>query len=472
MSKAREHSRRSAAAAKQAVAAETSLQATMNSDEWEDFRVRAKRIVGQVLDAEYLARQTAHFDVDWARRWVCKRAHELGWTSERFGDIDGRLGGWHPYNHRVERIGKKYQWLALHELTARMADNLAFLGNQWVENDEEPTRYPGARDIEIRDIDPSFLTTQTHYDGWREWGSTWWVPIDPKFRKMGSHERLAWLEGNSDVITGNDLIEVTDPNTGRRWLVLSGFSKWSGYGLRDERKELQRDTWFRLTSILVPREEKTRMIESLRNRILTHPSTFPTIEVPARYFYLGEYPWHPEVQSLDRWTSEEDRWDFAGPARAAVGTYAVERSGYDYSIDQTVRVEVPAPWLAKKMGLRLVDGRRPVFVDTRGQNLFYDPSLVEPGPAAALVDRDTFLRTLEEQRLSAVWVIAGEKSAYGGSSGIPAFGGRLLHTAVHYLSDSGFGRYYHTERQDPTEKQLEEFFAGDGAPSGSGDPRP
>ena len=464
MSAAREQTR--SAAAEQAEAAEMSLRATMNSDEWEDFRVRAKRIVGSALDAEYLVGQTAHFDVDWARRWVCKRAHELGWTSERFGDFDGRVGGWHPYDHRVERIGKKYQWLALHELTARMADNLAFLGNQWVENDEEPTRYPEGREIDIREIDPSFLTTRTDYDGWREWGGTWWVPVEPKFRKMGPHERLAWLEGDSDIITGNDLIEVTEPGTDRQWLVLSGFSKWSGYGLRDGRKELQRDTWFRLTCILVHRQEQDRTVEGLRNRILTDPNTFPAIEVSGRYFYLGEYPWDSEVQGLDKWTSEEDRWNFVGPVRATVGTYTVERGGYDYSIDQTVRVEMPAPWLAKSMGLRLKDGRRPVFVDTHGQNLFYDPSLVGPGPAAALVDRDAFLRTLKQQGLAAVWVIAGEKGAYGGTSGIPAFGGRLLHTAVHYHSGSGFEHYCHTERQDPTEEQRKEFFAGDVAPSG------
>lgn len=61
------------------------------------------------------------------RRWICKRAHDLGWTEELFENFErsahishDRMG-----NHRVERVGKKYQYIALAEVTARMTDNLA-----------------------------------------------------------------------------------------------------------------------------------------------------------------------------------------------------------------------------------------------------------------------------------------------------------------------------------------------------------
>ena len=168
-------------------AAEVALQQTMTSDEWEDFRVRAK----EFFRGKAFADQAAHFDSHWGRRWVCKRAHELGWTSERFGDFDDNCGGYGRSIPGLERIGKKYQWLALHELIARMADNLAFLGGLWAEVDDEPPVYRGAREVGLRDIDPSLLTSKTHYDGWAEWGKTWWVPFDPQLRTMGPHERLA-----------------------------------------------------------------------------------------------------------------------------------------------------------------------------------------------------------------------------------------------------------------------------------------
>ena len=443
-------------------AAEVALQQTMTSDQWEDFRVRARDLLRHQLDSD----QVAHFDVHWGRRWICKRAHELGWTSERFGNFDNRFRGHDRYDHSVERVGKKYQWLALQELVARMGDNLAFLDRHWEEDDDEPPRHRMAREVGLHDIDPSLLTTQTHYDGWGEWGRTWWVPFDPQFRAMAPHERLAWLDSASHIVNESDLIELRDPKTRRRWLALSGFSHWRGSGIREGKEEAQRDTWFRLTCIVVRRNDQTKMIESLKGKILTSPDSFPEIELHSGYHYLGEYHWHPEIRRLDRWSSEDDSRPFAVPIRPTVASYVCERGGYDYSIDRTIRAKLPALWLSKGMELRLSSGRSLTFVNSDGLETFYDPSVVESGPAAALVDHDAFLRVLDRQDLSAIWVIAGEKSAYGGRDLGSGFGGRLRHTAIYHLDGDDFTRILHTDRIRPTADQLKELFGEETIPSG------
>ena len=447
-------------------AAEVALQKTMTSDQWEDFRVRAKDFIRHKLFTDRFQGGFANFDVNWGRRWVCKRAHELGWTSERFGNFDNFSRGYDRKDQRVERIGKKHQWLALQELMARMADNLAFLGSSWKEDDDEPAVYPGAGEVGLRDIDPSLLTTRTHYDGWAQWGKTWWVPFGPQLRSMGPHERLSWLESDSDLINNDTLIDLRNPKTGRRWLALSGFSSWKGSGVLDGSKEIQRDTWFRLTCIVVRCEDQARIVESLRETLLIDPSSFPEIELHSGYFYLGEYPWRPEMSEFDRWSSGDGFRTFATPIRPTVFTYACARGDYDYSIDRTIRVEMPAPWLAEEMGLRLASGRSLNFVGSDGRGMFYDPSVVEAGPAAALVDREAFVRMLDRQDLSAIWVIAGEKNAYGGSGGIPGFGGCLRHTAIYHLDGDGFARDLHTDWHRPTLSQLEKFFGDDPVPSG------
>ena len=443
-------------------AVEHALHQTMTSEQWEDFRVRAKDFFRHKVFAD----QAAHFDVHWGRRWICKRAHELGWTSERFGNFDNRFRGHDRHDHRVERIGKKYQWLALQELIARMGDNLAFLDRHWEEGDDEPPRDRIAREVGLRDIDPSLLTSQTHYDGWGKWGRRWWVPFDPQFRAMVPHERFAWLESDSDSINESALIDLRNPKTGRRWLALSGFSNWRGFGVRGGEKELQRDTWFRLTCIVVHRKDQTKMIESLQGKSLTDPDSFPEIELHSGYFYLGEYHWHPEIREFDRWSSHDDWRPFAVPIRPTVASYLCESGGYDYSIDLTISVKMPAPWLSKGMGLRLSSGRSLIFVNSDGRKTFYDPSVVESGPAAALVDRDAFLRVLDQQDLSAIWVIAGEKNAYGGSDAGSGFGGCLRHTAIYRLDGDDFTRNLYTDRIHPTASQLEEFFGEEPIPPG------
>jgi hypothetical protein len=125
--------------------AELELKRLLTSAEWEDFRVRAKGFIRHQLFSRWGWDRPAAFDIGWSRRWLCKRAHELGWTAGLFGDFD-RGRSYDRHDHRIERIGKKYQWLALRELIARMADNLAYLGSSWDRERGRSPTYEGARE--------------------------------------------------------------------------------------------------------------------------------------------------------------------------------------------------------------------------------------------------------------------------------------------------------------------------------------
>ena len=445
--------------------AERSLQCAMTDEQWEDFRVRAKDMVEYPRPGWDNPEHPACFSTPWAQRWICKRAHELGWTTRRFGAFDRRFPSHGRSDHRVERIGKKYQWLALHELVARMADNLAFVEGRWEYDASRWPEYKGAQQVGLRDIDPSLLITRTHHDGWKEWGRTWWVPINPQLRPVGPHERIAWLHSETDLLNGSALIDLVDPGTGRKWLALDGFSKWIGWAMRDGHREMQRDTWFRLRCFVVAHAHEEQIVNSLKDRLHLDGRSLPYMEVPFQ-FYLGEFPWHPDIIGL-----EQQEWPLPpdsplAPVYPAVATYTREKSGYDHSIDRNIQVELPAPWLADQMGLRMKGGHSPVFVDSDGRTMFMDPSVLEPGPSAALVDRGAFLLALEQRELAAIWVIAGEKSAYGGPNGAMGFGGRLNHTAIYRLRGDGFSRCYHQEWNDPDQEQLETMFRPDKVPPG------
>jgi hypothetical protein len=440
------------------------FQTTISPSAWEDFRVRAKQFIQYQMFADRTYDTSATFDVKWGRRWVCKRAHELGWTAELFASFD-RGTGHDRHDHRIERIGKKYQWLALQELAARMADNLAFLGGYGDFENDEPRLYASVRQIGLRDIDPSLLVTQTHYDGWGQWGRTWWVPFHPQMRAIGPAERRTWLDSDRDVINDVSLIAVCNPRTGKQWLTLKGFANWRQWGVEDASKEFQRDTWFRLSCVVVRKGDKKKLIEGLKDKMLTDPHALPRIELHGDH-YLGEYPWHPSVNGFGDWTGEHDWRKLPVQSRATVATYTCERGGYDYSVDKTVSVELPAPWLANAMGLRLSNGQKLTYVGESGEVLFYDPSVNEEGPQAALVDRDAFLLMLEREDLAAIWVIAGEKGIFGGRDSSMGFGGRILHTAIYWIEGDDFASQFYWEREDPSAEQLRIFFGENPIPSG------
>ncbi len=98
------------------------------------------------------------------------------------------------------------------------------------------------------------------------------------------------------------------------------------------------------------------------------------------------------------------------PTRPTVADYLCEKGGYDYSIEKSVGLQMPAPWLLTSIESRLVNGRALTYAGADGKIMFFDPSAMQPGPQAALVDRDAFLETLEREGLNAIWVIAGEQS--------------------------------------------------------------
>jgi hypothetical protein len=77
------------------------------------------------------------------------------------------------------------------------------------------------------------------------------------------------------------------------------------------------------------------------------------------------------------------------------------------------------------------------------------------------VDRKAFLEFLKRENLEAVWIIAGEKKAYGGRKHKQGYGGTRSFTSVCWLTDSGFQRRDHQECRQPGPEQLQELLDED-----------
>lgn len=83
------------------------------------------------------------------RRQIYWRIYELGWTEEKFNDIDDRIESYNLYGSRsskakVERYGKKYSWIAFFEIYG-LREDLDQVKDEWPEF--RPTE---------SDIDPTF----------------------------------------------------------------------------------------------------------------------------------------------------------------------------------------------------------------------------------------------------------------------------------------------------------------------------
>lgn len=439
--------------------AEEKLRASLGVTGWTQYCDQARHHVRDGLQwARRHYQWPPSFDSHVGRRWICKRAHDFGWTQERFADFERNSSrGGDRHNHRIERIGKKYQWMAFHELLARLADNVAYRESSYP---ARLTAFNGPWEVNRRDIDPSLLAARPQ-DEKRQSDRTWWMPVQVSLKEMSPYGRLAWLESPDDIVNGEHLITVTEPKTKRTWLVIDEFENWNQWGLRNGERTLDRQVWFHLRCVLVRSPDREKLVSALSDKIFRGQHDMPELDKPSEG-YIGEYPWHPIFKQMDPWLSASKFKETSFKIQPTVTDYLAERGGHDYSIEETFRFNLPAPGLLNGMKLHLSNGRSLDYADDNRNTIFFDPSTREPGPGAGLIDRDAFLAYLSSANLEAVWIISGEKDITGGDKHHPGFGGSRSFTSIYWLNEGRFERRDFEERQRPTPEQLEKYFEEDG----------
>jgi hypothetical protein len=130
------------------------------------------------------------FDLRLIQRYILWRVFNLGWTVERFGQFDRYSVGYQGRDaSKAERIGKKYQWIALHEILALIADDFQY--REEFREDTGERRYEGPWQDFWRDIDPSCtLRKAPGGTSWHGHRLAWWGShgIQPLGRSARSPE--------------------------------------------------------------------------------------------------------------------------------------------------------------------------------------------------------------------------------------------------------------------------------------------
>ncbi len=98
---------------------------------------------------------------------------------------------------------------------------------------------------------------------------------------------------------------------------------------------------------------------------------------------LGEYPWAESVPDTEVWSQGRDS-AIPKPVTPSAARYMQEASGYDCSIDDTISIQLPCPWLVQQMRLKW-EGAEGQFVDASGRLVAFDPSVEDQGPRAVRV---------------------------------------------------------------------------------------
>ncbi|WP_406165179.1 hypothetical protein OIE52_00865 [Streptomyces canus] len=242
-------------------------------------------------------------DQDWASRWILDNAARRGWTPERFAAFDNvRGGGRGRQGHKAERVGKKYQWLGLHELVERLANH-----RHVIQADAgDPPQYPGAEALLLMDIDPTLPpaahplapATATEPEGTSATDAAHatfpptaldgrWNPPTPV---LPAADHLAdWLQQDAGL---PDLgrLAVREDEQSQQWIVLYEHVTDSVGGTEGEWKG-QAEQWHLIHSWLLDAAHYQPAMDFLATRTLMG-RWMP--EVPSRHgIYLADLPQRP-----------------------------------------------------------------------------------------------------------------------------------------------------------------------------------
>ena len=389
-------------------------------------------------------RMEHEFDGNLARRWIMQRIIDLGWTVDLFGDFDR----WVNYGNardamKAERIGKKYQWLAYHELLARISDNFKLQEEKWK---VQVSQYNGPWNLTRRgrDIDPSNLLKRTRADIWGPHTNTWWFPSAYSLWYNPTDE-VGWLKTNTDLPKITDMIEVVRPEDKSKWIALNGHYRWEQpTPPGEDRYELKRrEIWYMLKGYLVKKSDvedikKWAGSQSWMNRWM--PESHESYGI-----FLGEFFWSPAFTDQDTHYYSREGWTrgsndvIPAPVLVANDEYGREHGTYDCSIDDSIFIDLPGRFVAEGMNLKW-NGVEGNWYDYAGQLVALDPSVRLPGPRALLLRRDSLIEFLDANGLALFWTVLGERQSIGGSMSHQDYRGHLEINGAYFLDgDSVIG---------------------------------
>jgi len=362
----------------------------------------------ELLDAVFVHPKPVNdeYPADGAQRWIFRRTLSLGWTPKLFGRKDRSIGqGRGREGHKAERWGKKYQWMAYHELLARVADNYQASRRF---GDSEP--YEGLHQIiGDREIDPSLppidFRAFSENDG--KGATAWdkpliqleeWPPARLDFsRYQGDIKRFLADTASEPTVASSMFVRDRDGND---WVVIESSVKKVDPLAHKGWRGLQEHS--AIDTLLITTGDAQAFLAALPDEPRHEIRDLLDSNGHTDCCYVGEvgragptcYHRHDKLRQADIGNKSFQ-------VVAAVEQYAWEGSILDCSIGETASTVLPSTFIQQAAGLTF-DMRGPSWLDAAGAPVFtyYEE---EGNDSRALLVRASFLREfLAEHKLELI----------------------------------------------------------------------
>lgn len=270
------------------------------------------------------------------------------WNDE-IGEYDATVPFQTQMENSVERIGKKYQWLALNEVYAYLCDKCQMIINEWSFNKRfAKVNYPWYV-REHSNYDPT-LTPQNIA---RELSYDLFEAIHPTYT----------LDMNQDAFIKNgiamtELYITMNDNKGDGWITLHAYSH-----VEEEVDKAKRERFVYYNPILVPITKNKEISKWMAKE------NFYGRWMPERNgstdFRWNEYPWANSYKTLDDESDEDYNEDGHSFKIAYSAQLQEDTSGMGEDYDYLSTAYMPCPDMMKKMNWHTAE--RGVIRDSQHQ---------------------------------------------------------------------------------------------------------
>lgn len=245
-----------------------------------------------------------YFDVDYKQIFnyaIYFIINELGYDNSLFGNYDDNLGRYNYDRHntaKVERIGKKYQWISMYNILARIADNCKRIDRY---SDEEPQKYDGPWDPYVRDFDPSlnefFMKNEDSPLFSSVKANEELVKVENEKRIYSKKDGKKWIEEYPKFFEYQKAELITKDENGREWFVLSKYADTNRRRTYNEKSQI----WNWIYGYFITDEQYKVLIKYADNKVdlISHEISWP----PDIYtMFCREYPWSSGSKALKNLT--------------------------------------------------------------------------------------------------------------------------------------------------------------------------
>ncbi|MEM5527340.1 hypothetical protein WN093_00795 [Gammaproteobacteria bacterium AS21] len=347
-------------------------------------------------------------DIQQCRLWITNRAYKLGWNSKLF-NRDGYGSNYSRHGNDLERIGKKYQRIALDELQARLADHYWAL-QYWP---EEPSVYRYSEQNFRRNLEPTILPFKNKDIALHSNTERWMTEPNIKLPVVDEEKLKQWpFDQDPTQLMGNNIMR-TDGES-KPWIVLYDYNNArqkydepcaGEHGLRNEEFRF-------IYCVFVKNGQAKELAEYLHLKQNLDVGFFRPVE------YI-DGPFLREAHWRGTWANEKNKETLSNAPKGCEFTIPVTHylweSHLDKSLPEGFSMYMPQRWFAEELKVSMSIKSPQQWLNELG-NTVVQTSTTSEGRDAVLIDESELNSYAENFGIEPIWILIAERSSFPNGS--------------------------------------------------------